>query len=665
MSDLMSQDGVQTDAVDDASTTVDGGEVTNTTKSTVLRKFARMCPDRGLQSLVDSAVQRSNIILAEAYEFANFHLHYQLHAGAPLPKIDDNFYYACLSSVSNMATRSATIPAAIKQSSLQFDRLRAHGEEKIYAHDLMDIMQNLRKVMATAAKNHLWTNVTKRTRRWLKFKHPGLKKLHGAIVAAVFVAPTVKLTDFNAFKEAKEGLSACAIHMRAEALGVAASLRAWYPFRSGKRVDSRSHELIPLYWKLFQDTEVHFEQRRGEAAKGLQPGRTPLRRFTILPRKNGFTASYIPIHTRAMLKLVTTLKDRDGNPRQTLSKCVDKVHPEESDKVWRKWFNINSIETKSRRFGHLILTDGCGARVVLDKPSAHILSTEATEASKFRISPTTLPVQLGGVDPGISDIVTVAHQAVDTPDTHPTISSYSSSRYYEKAKYKVSGRRTSRWNRQTSTLTDSLQTAANLGTEEGMSESVRAYMAVVRRLTDHRMRRGYRNMRFMRAVHKQKAVDEIVDIVAPRGWFTVVGYGDWQGSGSSPISRRFSGPQQDIKRELMRTNRVAFGNIDEFRTSVLCNETWQRMENMVAVSHTRDRTGEMVLRQKSKIHKVLHCKISVSGARRTKTTWNRDVNAALNMLMLLKRTMRNEDRPTEFSRNKIAPRRCLRRVGKA
>ena len=658
----MSQDGVKTDAADDASTTVDGGETTNTTKSTVLRKFGRMCPDRGLRALVDSAVQRSNIILAEAYEFANFHLHRQLHAGAPLPKIDDTFYYACLSAVSNMATRPATVPDAIKQSSLEFDRLRAHGEEKIYAHDLMDIMQNMRKVMATAAKNHLWTNLTKRTRRWLTFNHPRLKRLHGAIVAAVFVAPTVKLTDFTAFSEVREGLGASAIHMRAEASAVAASLRAWYPFRSKKRVDYRSHELIPFYWKLYQEMEAHFEHRRSAVADGLQPGRTPLRRFTILPRKNGFTASYIPIHTRAMLKLVTTLKDRDGNPRQTLSRCLDKVPPEESDKVWRRWFNVNSIETRSRRFSHLILTDGCGARVVLDKPSAHILSTESSD---FRMSPTTLPVQLGGVDPGLSDIVTVAHQAVETPDTPPTISSYSSSRYYEKAKYKVSGRRTSRWNRQTSTLTGSLQTDANLATEAGMLESVKAYLAVVRRLTDHRMRRGYRNMRFMRAVQKQKAVDEIVDIVAPRGWFTVVGYGDWQGSGSSPISRRFSGPQQDIKRELMRTNRVAFGNIDEFRTSVLCNENWQRMVNMVAVSHSRDRTGEMVLRRKSKIHKVLHCKISVSGTRRTKTTWNRDINASLNMLMLLKRTLKGEDRPKEFCRNKNAPRRCLRRAGTA
>jgi transposase len=37
----------------------------------------------------------------------------------------------------------------------------------------------------------------------------------------------------------------------------------------------------------------------------------------------------------------------------------------------------------------------------------------------------------------------------------------------------------------------------------------------------------------------------------------------------------------------------------------------------------------------SRIHKVLHCKTSVIGLRRTKTTWNRDVNAAHNILMLL------------------------------
>ena len=263
-------------------------------------------------------------------------------------------------------------------------------------------------------------------------------------------------------------------------------------------------------------------------------------------------------------------------------------------------------------------------------------------------------MSFAGVDPGFSDVVTVEKWTSDPHAALPSTSSYSSSRYYEKAKIKVSKRRTDRWNTETSQLAAALSSDGDLTSADGMRSCTSQYLAVLRRLVRHRMSRGYRNMRFMRSVHKQKAVDEICDLIAPPGLFTVVGYGDRNGASGSPISRRCSGPQQDIKRELMRRSKTAaLRHIDEFRTSILCSTTWQRMVNMVATSHTRDRrTGEMVQRRKSKIHKVLHCKTSVAGIRRTETTWNRDINAAKNILMILMTELHGFERPVPFCRPK-------------
>jgi hypothetical protein len=658
-------DGAPADTADDIA--VDAGYLDsdcNTTKVAVLKKFRGMCEDKRLTRRVDSLVLRANVIVAEAYALANFHLKRGLLNNAAMPELEDmdKFYYACLASVTVGNFKPTTVCESIRESAALFDQLRPHGEDRVCATDLMPLLADLRRVMATAAKNHLWTNLPKRARRWLSLKHPRLKGMHGAIISAAFAAPTVPLEQFNAFR-ITDGLTDKGVLLRRGARDVAATLRSLCPLKRAKRVDSRSHELIPFFWRLFQDAEDLFQARLDASERGEKLKRTPMPRFNLLPKKEGFTTSYVPISTRTMLQLVSSITNRDGGGAQYMSTNPSDVGPEEADRIWRRWFNINSIETSTRRFGHLILTDGCGVRVILDRPASHVLSTESGEWNPEAFK-TQLPLTAAGIDPGYSDVVTISRHVIGDAST-PTTTSYSSSRYYEKAKYKVSKRRTDRWNEQTKDVAADLLVRANAATDEGLRQEASLYLTAVRRLVVHRMSRGYRNMRFMRAVGKMKAVDEICDIIAPRGMFTIIGYGNWTGDGS-PVSRRYAGPQQDIKRELLRrTKTAALRSIDEFRTSILCSVTWQRMVNMKAVSHTRDRDGVMLARRKSKIHKVLHCKTSVPGVCRTETTWNRDVNASRNILMLLMLELHGFPRPAEFCRPSIIPRRRAPRVRRA
>jgi hypothetical protein len=347
--------------------------------------------------------------------------------------------------------------------------------------------------------------------------------------------------------------------------------------------------------------------------------------------------------------MVKTLKNKDGTLSQPISNVHD-VPPKDADAIWRRWFHFNSVETQAMRFAHRIVTDGCSATVVLDRPAAFVLSTVSGEWTPEALK-TTRPMTFAGVDPGMSDVVTVSR--TDGAGRPATVTSYSASRYYEKSKIKASKRRTDKWNAETAAEVASLRLDVDRSTADGMRQHITAYLAVVRGLIRHRMEKGYRNMRFMRRVHKAKAVSEICDLIAPPGQFTIVGYGNWGGpSASCPISRRFCGPQQAVKRELWRRRMsVGFRDIDEFRTSILDSETWQRMANMVAKSIVYNKSSkEMAPRAVSRIHKVLHCKTSVIGLRRSKTTWNRDANAAHNILMLLMTELHGYDRPREFCR---------------
>jgi hypothetical protein len=259
------------------------------------------------------------------------------------------------------------------------------------------------------------------------------------------------------------------------------------------------------------------------------------------------------------------------------------------------------------------------------------------------VLPSKKKINFSGVDPGVTDIFTATIQSKQHEDV--TVS-YSSSRYYERSKVKLSARRTSKWNRE---VQPQLMRSMDQSTVEGVSEYTASYLSSVRELHDHRATKGYRNMRFMRYVFKQKAIQEICDLMAPPGEFTVVGFGDWSGPNGTPIKRRFTGPLQEIKRELKRrTDSVAFRTVWEHKTLVLNCVTWERMENMAAKSWTRDRNKVLVEKKKSRIHKIMHCKTSVKGTMPDITTWNRDVNASKNMLMLMMREIRGLERPSQF-----------------
>jgi hypothetical protein len=61
----------------------------------------------------------------------------------------------------------------------------------------------------------------------------------------------------------------------------------------------------------------------------------------------------------------------------------------------------------------------------------------------------------------------------------------------------------------------------------------------------------------------------------------------------------------------------------------------------------------MEVRFQSRVHKVLHCQPSdarAATARGTETTWNRDVNASRNILMLFECEILGLERPQAFQR---------------
>ena len=92
-------------------------------------------------------------------------------------------------------------------------------------------------------------------------------------------------------------------------------------------------------------------------------------------------------------------------------------------------------------------------------------------------------------------------------------------------------------------------------------------------------------------------------------------------------------------------------SVNEFRTSKTCNGCLCELTNMSvkeAIVHAED--GTLGVRRK-RIHKVLHCKNSDGGNRnRCGNSWDRDVNASKNLLMLTMCHVLGYERPPAFTR---------------
>jgi hypothetical protein len=316
--------------------------------------------------------------------------------------------------------------------------------------------------------------------------------------------------------------------------------------------------------------------------------------------------------------------------------------------LWEKHFNLKLVETKQRRFGGSIVTDGCGVSVFMKNESTLTCRCGAPCCSEMRaaLERGDQATRVVGVDPGFLDVVTVAEKGADA------CRSFSSGRYYEEAKIKLSARRTSAWNEETAEVAESVPSAKTADRHRHEMHT-KAYLATLEPLLRHRHSgKGYRNMRFTRYVHKQRAVAKIVDTIAPKGKVSIVGFGDWNCGGGSPISRRTCGPVQEIKFKLKQRADVHLLSVDEFRTSKTCNGCFQELSNATApeaVIHPND--GTLGVRRK-RLHKTLHCRSSVGGkTSRCGNSWDRDANASRNLLMLTMCHVLGYERPPAFTRS--------------
>jgi hypothetical protein len=621
----------------------------NKIQCAIKMKLSTFCKHEGLKKKLDSITLQMNQLVAEAYEFANFHLLRLLELpNCTIPVIGREFYYRCILAVTVNNCREETLDDEFRESIAQFDALRLCEKKKFQkapeglkavvkkpyfvskiriTTTTYQIISSLSITMATMATNHLIVNMENRLKNYIKWKYPTLKCLKDKIIEGIFFP---KKSVDSLFKKVKK-----ATPLKIEqAKTIVRELRLFGELTHKPKFASKAHLTLKLYYKMLKEAEL-FNEANQEG--GL---RKKAKMFTLLPTKSGFTISNIPISNLAFINILKETKLE--NNLKGYGTCQD------HRRLWSKYFNLNGIETKTHKFNNYIITDGYAVSAILCKSSSIVCSCESDGFKELKHlyrewcdnDNNKNFIDMKGADPGFTDIVTTA-------SIGGNIESYSSAKYYENSKVFLSQRRTNKWNKETESIIRAISTGQTAKFENYKTHA-RDLLTYLPILLKHRAERGYRSFRFLRFVYKKKTINEICDMIAPRDKVTIVGFGDWGGGNGTPISRRCAGPLQEIKMELKRRDNVFLRSINEKRTSVTCHNCNCRLSNMRADSVKVKRDGTHELKQNSKIHKVLHCKNSHNGTIHCGTTWNRDVNASKNILMLLMLNVLGLPRPEAF-----------------
>lgn len=149
---------------------------------------------------------------------------------------------------------------------------------------------------------------------------------------------------------------------------------------------------------------------------------------------------------------------------------------------------------------------------------------------------------------------------------------------------------------------------------------------------------------------KDRAIAKAVKLVAPVNKLTIFGCGDSDCGRHLPL-KGYGGPTRGLQRALSSCPRVIFLWIWEFRTTVVCHRCWRRLSKMIAEGTKVGKDGSRTLDIKE-VYKILEC-THIDGENnddRCGFSGDRDVNAAINILMLLICLINKEDRPALFTR---------------
>ena len=597
---------------------------------------------------INQAVHNVNLIAYQAYHLLNLHFLRLLQNKLPIPtSISQTFLQQVCNSVSKLNghwTELSDDKNPFTDSIKLFREALPPNFNSPDRKKMCNLVNNLAQMMSIAIQNHLNLNFRRRFYRYLKLKYQetdGSKVYYW--IDRIFNIKDIK--DLNNFSN--DPATGKIIQYWKE--------RLQQP--KNTNIADKLDIYLPIYYEMAQSFSDH-----------------EVKKFTLLPQKGEFIPSYIKICNKSLADLISIWTN--GTSPDIMK---------DKRKYWEDYFYLERFETKNRRFDYEIKTDGYNVDILLktlmpgsevlydldDSPEKKIqvikeirdkekaekdrlkaererLKAEGKKRPKIEKKPKTenKPTivicddweQCLGLDPGKRSLFTTCSN--DDQTLRCTRKEYHHRIRLKKFQKKINHRITV-FDQRLNGLTFKVTTVEDYLTNltrmlNRLNEMIKFYE-----------KKFFRKLKFSRYIRKQKTFHQLVNRITNEK-ITVVGYGN---GGSNGVGiKGASMPIKTFRRHLEQDKKAIVVGIDESYTTKMC---FQCQEETDVVKHwkekeKKDGTKKLVL-------------IETYGLRRCKNnecriTWDRDINASQNILLLLTCLMEGSVRPSYLCKKKQARR---------
>ena len=585
----------------------------NTDFTCIKSSWKSFCKNNLLaDTIVEDILPKINTICFLSYKLLNYHFIRLLEENKPLPEIKQNLFYQSCCMVSQLKYTKDTTDTTTELYE-SFSQMKQYITDELPARDYLCLgyITNLNKLQLTMTNNHLKLNFYNRFRKYLKLR---TGETDNAVVYHW-------LKDIYEVKY--EGKNTFILYMR-----------EWLKYTPTEaNIVKHSNHFVKIYYSFLKEFEKYPE------TKGV-------RTFTLLPHKHGFTQSHITICNAGLENTLKYIANELKCANNNIDSGLDvKKFAENSSDYWKELFNITKYETKNKKFGYTILTDGKSVVLQMRKPvKPEKTATQYTEQQYDNFL---------GIDPGVRCLIT-------SYDTNDKVIQVSTREYRHKSKMIYACKKRENWYKRWEHYEEwKLIPTIKTSKTSVMREYFKYVFPRLRTFTEFHIEKGFRNLNFTSYCRSKATLAKICERISgvTKHVKTLVGFGDYSQQ-HGLVKSHPTTPILRLKKELHRYCKVV--DIDEYKTSKTCSSC---NKEIVLYRNRIQRKKMGVLEPIAKmtnIHSVIRCKHNECKL----CCMDRDINASKNILGLLLNQYRGEERPVCFRPEKIAvkPRKSDKRA---
>ena len=616
-------------------------EETSLSSTTVICSLNRLLNTqkyKGIKKNIDDFVRRTTISTFLASALINAHL-LRLAKKGEFPVITQTLCFRAQLLVSDENQNPRKINSQWKELQSTFESL---GIKKIVSgKGLSQIRASVGIQMVTDYKNYNEDALKAHQRRYLEAKY-GLSRTDSLWLVNRIRSPIYQISTVTEkrvkhmkkkYKWSKEELIKKYESEWKEFGPVRAAISA------SKKVNGGSKEAKKEAAEKVQKEKAKLRFEMLKTIEEKDPNSEKFRRFTLFP-VNSLKRKFIRIDKKALQSLYPLPRKKKGEPpkkKLTIPDVFKVANMRNFNSP--QWENdIKSIVTNGYQ-AHSTWRESKNRKIKKNKDT---FQDKKDAGIKFE--------HIRGVDPGNASLVVCSRQL--EAGKKPQIFSVSKKQYYENCGTTRTNRmilrakkRTDHGKRVVEYESEWAKSTIKTTSWEKMKTAVQSRFKRALAVASFYFLRKWASRRFLCAQKKSKELCRIAREITTGVKYVSFGDGSFRAGikGCSP-----GGGVGDLRKTINRLYPEKIYDCDEYNTSQICYYCDSKMNPM-----RRGRLSQLKLFNQLKNGKDVNYRNNVHGLRQCQTcrkTWNRDVNASLNMARILYNNLRDQDRPLALHR---------------